>query len=266
MIGKKRRLRRILKDRRTLIVPMDHGITSPARGLEKVDRILKQIDGVVDAVVLHKGVVKNSKYLSETDMGLIIHLSASTSLNNPNDKRIITSVEKAIELGADAVSIHVNVGSETDGRQLSDAGMIAELCDSYGMPLLAMMYPRGNGINEKDVNAVKHAVRVGYELGADIIKTNYTGSMESFAEVVECSEVPVVIAGGSKKSDVDLLAEVREAILAGAAGAAIGRNVFQHPNPRVIAKALRRVIHDDIGVELAREVLYERDMAAEHRR
>jgi len=266
MIGKKRRLRRIMKGGKTLIVPMDHGITSPVRGLERIDRVLELIDGEVDAVVLHKGVVKNSTYIAEANMGLIIHLSASTSLRNPNDKRIVTSVEKAIEPGADAVSIHVNVGSETEGRQLSEAGIIAELCDSYGIPMLAMMYPRGDGINEKDVNAVKHAVRIGYELGADIIKTNYTGSVESFAEVVEISEVPVVVAGGSKKGDVDLLVEVRDAMLAGAAGAAIGRNVFQHSNPRSIAKALRRVIHDDIGVELAREVLYEGDMAAEHRR
>jgi predicted phospho-2-dehydro-3-deoxyheptonate aldolase len=191
-------------------------------------------------------------------------LSASTSLVNPNDKRIITSVEKAIQLGADAVSIHVNVGSKSERKQLVEAGRIEEICDSYGLPLLAMMYPRGENI-QVNTETVKHAVRVGYELGADIVKTSYTGSMESFMEVIELSAVPVVIAGGSKITDVNLLEEVRDALRAGASGVAVGRNIFQHSHPDAMVKALRRVIHDD-NVELAREVLYERDMAALHGR
>lgn len=264
MLGKKRRMNRILKNGRTLIVPMDHGITKPAKGLEDMDRILRMVDCGADAVVVHKGIAKHSEYLQKTEMGLIIHLSASTCLINPNDKRIVTSVEKAIELGADAVSIHVNIGSETEREQLVEAGRIVEVCDSYGMPLLAMMYPRGNGI---DVNTetVKHAVRAGYELGADIIKTSYTGSAESFMEVVELSAVPVVVAGGSKISDVKLLEQIRDALRAGAAGVAVGRNIFQHSHPDAMVKALRRLIHNDIQSD-AMGVLYERDMAALHGR
>jgi predicted phospho-2-dehydro-3-deoxyheptonate aldolase len=264
MLGKKRRMRRILKNGRTLIAPMDHGISKPARGLEDMDRILRMVDCGADAVVVHKGVAKNSEYLAETSMSLIIHLSASTSLKNPDDKRIVTSVEKAIELGADAVSIHVNVGSETERDQLVEAGKIAEICDTYGMPLLAMMYPRGKNI-QVNAETVKHAVRVGYELGADIIKTCYTGNAESFMEVTDVSAVPVVIAGGSKITDIKLLEEVRDALRAGAAGVAVGRNIFQHSHPDAMVKALSRLIHND-NVEIAKEVLYERDMAALHGR
>ncbi|MFP3909858.1 MAG: fructose-bisphosphate aldolase, partial [Archaeoglobaceae archaeon] len=108
MVGKKRRMNRILKNGRTLIAPMDHGITNPAKGLEDMDRIMRMVDCGADAVVVHKGIAKNSEYLKETNMGLIIHLSASTSLVDTNDKRLITSVEKAVQLGADAVSVHVN--------------------------------------------------------------------------------------------------------------------------------------------------------------
>ena len=261
MLGKKRRLKRILKKGKTLIVPMDHGITKPPKGLENVDRILKSIDGVADAVVLHKGVAKHSCYLPEAEVGLIVHLSASTSLSrDPNDKRIITSVESAISLGADAVSVHVNVGSRSEANQLVEAGRIAEICDSYGMPLLAMMYARGKKV-EKSADSIKHAVRVGFELGADVIKTSYTGNMESFMEVVKVAQIPVVMAGGDKTNDIKLLEDVKDAMLAGAAGVAIGRNVFQHKNPRLIVKALRMIIHEDAEVYEAKEVLHEGDLA-----
>lgn len=245
MIGKRRRLRRITRNGRTVIVPMDHGITKPEKGLEDVDRVLKQIDGYVDAVVLHKGVVKHSSHLQNSDMALIVHLSASTSLSNdPDDKRIITSVRKAVELGADAVSIHVNVGSRTDASQIVGAGIVSEICDSYGMPLLAMMYPRGNvSVNTE---TVRHAVRVGYELGADIVKTPF---VENFSEVAESVPVPVVIAGGSKTDELELLKNVEKALLCGAAGVAVGRNVFQSKNPRIIAKALFMIVHEGMNAE-----------------
>lgn len=261
MIGKKRRMNRILKNGRTLLAPMDHGITKPAKGLEDMDRIMRMVDCGADAVVVHKGTVKNSEYLQETNMGLITHLSASTSLVDTNDKRVITSVDKAIQLGADAVSVHVNIGSETERTQLSEVGEVVEECDSYGIPVLAMVYPRGKDI-EVNTESVKHAVRVGYEMGADIIKTSYT---DNFMEVVEQSAVPVVIAGGSKVSDLKLLEQVREALDCGASGVAVGRNIFQNDNPEAMVKALSRVIHND-NVEVAREVLYERDMAALHGR
>lgn len=260
LVGKRRRLKRIMKDGKTVIVPMDHGITKPVAGIENIDDVLRKIDGLADAVVLHKGVVKNSAYVEDMEMGLILHLSASTAYHL-NEKVIVSSVEKAIELGADAVSVHVNVGSKSEAEQIRDAGAIAELCDSYGLPMLAMMYPRGHGI-EVNTETVKHAARVGYELGADIIKTCYTGSIESFAEVVEYVSVPVVVAGGEKKSEAELIEDVRNAMLAGAAGVAIGRNVFQHSNPASIVKALKRVIHSS----KPRGEIYEGNLVAGGRR
>ncbi len=254
-VGKKRRLKRIMPDGKTLIVPMDHGISYPVRGIQKIDKILEKIDSIVDAVVLHKGVVKNSQYVENMQSALIVHLSGST-IYHKNEKVLVCSVEKAIYLGADAVSIHVNIGSKTECEQLKDAGLVSEICDSYGLPLLAMMYPRGEGV-EVNVDTVKHAVRVGYELGADIVKTCYTGSPNSFAEVIEYCEVPVVVAGGSKKNCEELFEEVRGTILAGASGVAIGRNVFQAERPEEMVKDLKRVIHDSI-TEV--NVVYERNM------
>jgi fructose-bisphosphate aldolase/2-amino-3,7-dideoxy-D-threo-hept-6-ulosonate synthase len=115
---------------------------------------------------MHKGIVAQGHRGYGNDLGLIIHLSASTSLSpDPNNKVTVTSVEKAIQLGADAVSVHVNIGSETEPQMLQELGQISEICSQWGIPLLAMMYPRGQKItSETDVNMVKHAARVGSEL------------------------------------------------------------------------------------------------------
>jgi predicted phospho-2-dehydro-3-deoxyheptonate aldolase len=236
---------------------MDHGITKPEKGIENVDLIMEQVEDYVDAFILHKGAIKHSRHVQRSEKALIVHLSASTSLSSdPNDKRIVTSVRKAVELGGDAVSIHINVGSKTEVRQIEEGGRIAEICDSYGMPLLAMMYPRGS-VNVS-VETVKHAVRIGYELGADIIKTSF---VDSFSEVVEVVPIPVVVAGGSKTGELDLLKDVEKAMLYGAAGVAVGRNVFQSKNPRNIARALHMIVHERMEAEEVWRLIYERGLA-----
>lgn len=245
MVGKKRRIRRIMKNGRSVILPMDHGITKPERGIEKIDSVIESVEEYIDAVVLHKGVVKNSRAVVECDVGLIIHLSASTALSHdPNDKRLIGSVERAIALGADAVSVHVNIGSKTEGDQLERLGRVSETCDWYGIPLLAMMYPRGSV--EVSTETVRHAARIGYEMGADIVKVPYT---PRFDEVTGICNVPVVIAGGSKGSEYELLKRVEDAVSRGAAGVAVGRNVFSSEDPVSIAKALHMIVHDRMSVE-----------------
>jgi predicted phospho-2-dehydro-3-deoxyheptonate aldolase len=246
MVGKRRRINRIIKKGRTVILPMDHGITKPEKGIEKIDRVVELVGKYIDAVIVHKGVAKHSKVLADMEAALIIHLSGSTIwADDPNDKRIVTSVERAISLGADAVSVHVNVGSKTEGEQLERLGEISEVCDYYAIPLLAMMYPRGEGM-EVSTETVKHAARIGYELGADILKVPY---VEKFEEVVGICDVPVVIAGGSKGSEYELLRRVEDALRRGAAGVAVGRNVFNSDHPVRVAKALHMVVHEGMGAE-----------------
>lgn len=245
MIGKKRRMGRIFKNGKTLIMPVDHGVTKVESGLQNIDELLRLVSDYIDAVVMHKGIVKNSKMIADLDIGLIVHLSASTYLSkDPNDKRIVSSVEEAIRIGADAVSVHVNVGSETEARQLEDLGRVCDEADELGIPVLAMIYPRGKV--DVNVETVKQCARIGYELGADIVKVPF---VENFAEVVRFCRIPVVIAGGSKESEVDLLRKVEIAMRNGASGVAVGRNIFNSPSPRDIAKALHHIVHEQMSVE-----------------
>jgi len=121
------------------------------------------------------------------------------------------------------------------------------------MPLVAMMYTRGPKIkNEYDVRNVKHAARVAAELGADIVKVPYTGSVESFAEVTQGCPLPVVIAGGEKmETDEEIFEMVDGALKAGAAGLSIGRNAFQHADPTKIVRALSMMVHRSVSIEEA---------------
>lgn len=239
---------------------MDHGVSNgPMKGIIDIDKTVESISqGGADAILMHKGIVEQGHRGYGKDIGLIVHLSASTSLApNPNNKVIVTSVEKAIQLGADAVSVHVNLGSETESEMLQELGEISETCSYWGIPLLAMMYPRGQKVeNEHDVELVKHAARVGSELGVDIVKTNYTGDPDSFKEVVEGALVPVVIAGGPKvDTDEELLQMVKDSIEVGGAGVAFGRNLFQAENPGKITKAISEVVHNDLEVNEALKFL-----------
>ena len=262
MIGKKIRLERIINRHtgRTVIAPMDHGVSDgPMKGIIDIDKTVESISqGGADAILMHKGNVEQGHRGYGKDIGLIVHLSASTSLApNPNNKVIVTSVEKAIQLGADAVSVHVNLGSETESEMLQELGEISETCSYWGIPLLAMMYPRGQKVeNEHDVELVKHAARVGSELGVDIVKTNYTGDPDSFKEVVEGALVPVVIAGGPKvDTDEELLQMVKDSIEVGGAGVAFGRNLFQAENPGKITRAISEVVHNNLEVDEALKFL-----------
>jgi len=239
---------------------MDHGVTvGPIEGLADMrEAVSKVVAGGANAILMHKGVVRAGYRGAGRDVGLIIHLSAGTSISpDPNAKELVCTVEEAIKLGADAVSVHINLGAETDKEMLGQLGYVSERCSEWQMPLVAMMYTRGPKIkDEYDVENVKHAARVGAELGADIVKVPYTGSVESFSEVVQGCPVPVVIAGGPKMdSDEDIFQMVAGALKAGAAGVSIGRNAFQHKKPDKIVQAISKMVHNNATIEEAVKTL-----------
>src|ERR671935_3286495 len=208
VFGRDIRLNRILKDGKMLCIPMDHGISNgPIHGLEDIHSVIYKCENAgLTCVLVNKGIIKTLP--RPTNIGLIVHLSGSTSLGpSPNRKMLIGSVEEALRLGADAVSIHINIGSKEEPEMLQKLGIISDECDEWSVPLVAMMYPRGENIkNPHDPDIVAHAARTGAETGADIVKAVYTGDVHSFKKVVQSCPVPLVIAGGPKaESDKDII-------------------------------------------------------------
>lgn len=258
MLGKTIRLRRIFDQRtsKTVIVPMDHGVSmGPVKGIEDIRTTIDKVaEGGASAIVIHKGLVPYAGPAVGSKLALIVHLSASTSLSaDKNYKRLVGGVAAVAALGADAVSIHCNIGGGREDDMIADFGEVSDQCSALGLPLLAMCYPRGPNVkNEFDVEAVKHCARLAAELGADVVKTNYTGSVDSFKEVVRGTPIPVVIAGGPKaKSDLEFLSMVYDAMRAGAKGVSIGRNVFQHEDVTHMTRALARIVFDGMRPEEA---------------
>ncbi|CAI9832709.1 MAG: class I fructose-bisphosphate aldolase family protein [Nitrosopumilus sp.] len=246
--GSRIRLERILRDGRMLCMPMDHGISGgPSRGLEDPGAVIGQCArNGLNCVILNKGILKA---LAEPPRAsVLVHLSASTSLSQSPDRKVLSgTVDEAAAMGADGISIHVNIGGADEPEMLAQMGEVSSRCSDLGMPLLAMMYPRGANISDPhDPGIVSHVARVGAEFGADIVKVPYTGDAGSFRQVVRGTPVPVVIAGGPKASDESLLEMTRGAIEAGAAGVTYGRNIFGHDDPGGMTRRLAGIIFGGI--------------------
>ena len=259
MRDKEARLNRILHNGKAIIIPMDHGVTTgPIKGLFDMNDIVKKVDeGGASSVVLHKGIIKSLKI--KPRCGIIMHLSGSTKLAlDPNNKVQVAGVEEAISLGADAVSVHINIGgNESEPDMLQILGKVSAECERLKVPLLAMMYPRGKNVkNSLDPEAIALVARVGGELGADIVKCSFTGDVDTFKKVVDGCPVPIVIAGGPKcETDKEVLEMVRSAMDAGAIGVSLGRNAFQHKNPTKMVRSIREIIVNNSTVEEAMKLL-----------
>ena len=245
--GSQIRLGRIMREGKMLCIPMDHGISNgPIKGLEDPHGTIYGCeDNGLTSVIVNKGIIKTMPRPAK--VGILVHFSSSTSLSmSPNRKMLTGSVEEAVRLGADGVSLHINIGGSEEPEMLEQLGSTADQCHRWGMPLLAMMYPRGENIGDPhDPRVVGHAARIGAECGADIVKTVYTGDAGSFAEIVRSTPVPVVVAGGPKAgTDLELLTMTEDVMRAGAAGVTFGRNIFAHRSPGKITAALAAVIFD----------------------
>ncbi len=248
--------------KRGIIVPMDHGVTvGPIPGLVDMKKAVAEVaEGGADAVLMHKGLVRCGHRSGGRDVGLIVHLSAGSNLSPaPNSKVLAASVEDAVKLGADGVSVHVNMGDAAEGVMLADLGRVARDATDWGMPLLAMVYARGPLIkNPFAPEVVAHSARLATELGADVVKVPYCGDIDSFSHVVESCCIPVVIAGGEKMDSTrEFLQVVHDSLLAGGAGLSVGRNVFQHPRPRMLMAALSGIVHANWTVDQAMAVVGE---------
>ncbi|WP_033290862.1 2-amino-3,7-dideoxy-D-threo-hept-6-ulosonate synthase [Amycolatopsis jejuensis] len=233
---------------RLFFVPLDHSISDgPLIRRGSLDPLIESLAGTgVDAVILHKGPLRYIRPERFTGLSLIVHLSASTMhAPDPDAKYLVTGVEEAVRLGADAVSVHVNLGSADERRQIADLGAVGAACDRWNVPLLAMMYPRGPKIADpRAPELVMHAATIAVDLGADIVKTPYPGTTPEMADVTRAVPIPLIVAGGPAAGNEDkALTMIRDALDGGAAGTALGRTVFQSADPGAVARKVSALVH-----------------------
>ena len=173
-----------------------------------------------------------------------VHLSASTRYAaDPTFKYQVAEVEDCLRRGADAVSVHVNIGSLTEDRQLRDMAGVADACDRFGLPLLAMLYPRGPGIKDHpQLETLLHAAALAVDLGADIVKLPLQGPVAAMKRVVDSCPIPILAAGGAQVSDHQFGAFVADAMASGARGLAAGRNIFMAADPGAKVREVRRLL------------------------
>ncbi len=267
-VGKAKRLRRLMSpdSGKCVIVPLDDSLlTGPTQGLAQLEpKIRDLVSQHPDAVLGFPGLFRN--YAQElAGIPSILNITASTIRSCHTRKTLVGSVDVALRLGADAVAVHVNIGSAYETEMLRTLGVVAEQCDAAGMPLMAIMYPRSEAADgdenfvdlkenapEQYAQLVAHAARIGMELGADLIKTQYTGCPASFRTVVDaCGAVPIIAAGGPKVEVQQMLEAAAGVVSAGGAGVSFGRNIFSREDAAVALRALKLVVHQGTPPEQA---------------
>lgn len=256
----KRRMHRIFRDDgRSLIVAMDHGAgldvyPALARPGPVLDAVLA---GGADAVLTTPGIVRQfSRELKS--IGVILRVDGgSTQLATSLECRLLYSVEDALRLGADAVACMGFPGTPLEADTLENIATLATESDAWGVPLMAEMVP--GGLMKSDLRTAENtrlAVRIGVELGADFIKTEYVDPPESFQQVTEHCYRPVLILGGARTNDErGLFTVVRSSLEIGVAGVVMGRNVWGHPRPQAMVKALSKMIHHDATVDEVMDII-----------
>jgi len=253
ILRKKLNLRKIGNKGKYLFLAYDQGIEhGPADFNDKNVDPKHIIDiakkGKFTAVIFQKGIAeKYNKEIKKSKVPLIVKLNGKTNLvgGEPISTQLCT-VEEAKNLGASAVGYTIYIGSEFEQKMLTEFENIQRSAHTKGLPVIVWIYPRGKSVEKKSKKELMaYAARVGLEIGADIIKVQSTGNMQDVKWAVKSAgKAKLVIAGGSKRNEKELLKEIDEAIAVGCSGLAIGRNIWQHPQPLKIGNKIKaKVFH-----------------------
>lgn len=249
---KKLRMARIMHpiSENTIIVPMDHHGTSvaPLVGKEDPKKLCQQlIDGRADCILAHTGTLQQGvgQCTHTRSIGTMLHYSITTALSpKANQKVLAYTIEHALRLGVDGISMHVNLWDEHENEMIEHLGILGDLCHQWSIPLLAMMYIRGHDVDANDPALIRHGARIAAELWADIVKVPYTGNKETMKEVVTGTYIPVVAAGGSSLSEDETLAMIQDIMDAWCKWLSMGRNIRWKHNPQEFLKKVRAIVHE----------------------
>jgi fructose-bisphosphate aldolase/2-amino-3,7-dideoxy-D-threo-hept-6-ulosonate synthase len=266
-VGKAMRLKRVIDPEGvSVICALDHGMTSPTFLEPLADitqRTREAVVGGANVIMMSKGMIRIAAdgFSPTTSLALLLSASASPDGDRPQIVQI-ADVEEALTLGADAVVLFTALGGDTEPGMIDILSAVGRECAMLGMPFIAEAeFPTTYATVEElkqqyGFDYLRRNVRLCAELGADIVKTNWPGDQDSFAKCVEAANgIPVVLAGGSRLEDSELLTRMEQAMAAGAIGCSVGRNIFMHANPEAITRSLSRVIRERWTAEKALEAL-----------
>lgn len=266
-VGKRLRMRRILGSGRVVIVAVDHGIAAGGvKGLEDPVEVIKTIaKSPADAILVTPGILEQAVDVVG-DLGIILRIDGCVSTSGSGPMRLFDSVEDAVAMGADAVVVNATVGAKYESDELEKVGAVAREARRWGVPVVAEMLSERMMVNHLDFSGngqaqlpadiaedVAMAARIGVELGADAVKTRYSGDVESFRQIVAATGRPILVAGGPLREQglSGTLQLVDDILQAGASGVIFGRQVWQQPDPQEVLAALCSMVHEDATVDEA---------------
>lgn len=266
MLGKAVRLSRLVnpKSNKMMAITVDHAISrgiAPMTGLHAIqDTIDKIIVGRPDAMTMTKGIAERCMWQHAGKVSILMKISNYSPVA-PTKDTIFGTVDEAIRMGADAVSMGAMTLGDFQGEQFEAIGRFADECSLKGMPLIGHVYPKGESVPIDQRTAwenIAYCCRSACELGMDIVKTTYTGDPDSMSKVISCvpSSFRVVIQGGDAcKTLDDYLTMTRDAMDCGVGGVTMGRFVWDYPDVSALVVVLRKIIHEGYSVKEAKELL-----------
>jgi fructose-bisphosphate aldolase/2-amino-3,7-dideoxy-D-threo-hept-6-ulosonate synthase len=253
MIGKSRRLARLFvgEQKRCLLSPLDHGgWLGPVQGIDRPQTIVEAVlGGGANALLISPGFYRQVAPLVPPSVGIVLRVSLTAGLSRDGSQETpIASLETALRLDADAVAVSIFFGRSGDVEIYRWLAALIDASARYAMPVVAEIMPPDDRAYQAE--AIAHAARIGMEIGADVIKTNYCGDVTAFREIVAGIAVPIIIAGGPSTGEAgDTVALARDAVAGGAAGVAIGRRVWQSDDPGATTAAIAAVLHQGVSLK-----------------
>jgi len=239
---------------RGIIVPIDHGLSiGPVEGLDSLEQVAGWMGHPgITGIIAHKGMVERlaGRGLLR-GFGVMVHLNGMTSLApEPDRKERLTSIEAALRLGADAVSLQLNFDGTNDAHNLTQLGEVVDEAARYGLPVLTMLYDKVPGDGpEQRLARLRHLMRACVELGTDALKLAAPEDLRLMPALLECirEHTAVFFAGGAKRSEEEVLLLAREVVACGATGLCVGRNIFQRPSALATLTRLQELVLGEAG-------------------
>jgi fructose-bisphosphate aldolase, class I len=256
--GKALRLRRFFRpdSGRGIMFAISHGTSTPHVFTElnrTAETIRQAFEGGADSVLVSSGFARDAVdvFTAHPNKGFVLKASATAYEDLPRETAIATA-EDALRMGADALGVLMQLTPPTEAEVIACVAEFGAACDRLQIPLvveaeLPGTYGKQSWYPDDVTDYLRRSCRMAQELGADVIKTNWPGTAEAWTEISAGVTLPVIVAGGSQAEETTFLAMLTEAMERGAAGASVGRNIFQSPDPLGMTRRIAEVVHSGLA-------------------